>query len=141
MVVAELSLEQLKKENLILKRELNAAMMTVDKLLKDANKQREEIASLQTLVSQTVPVLNIPKTPSDKTDAQVIADNQLERLKAAALIRQLTLEEVRIYDFLVKNQRLSNQKVEEPKSSYRDVSDVELLKLAESTYKIKDEEN
>lgn len=143
-MVEELLPVQLKQENIRLKRELNAAVITIDKLLQQANTYREEITSLQSLVSATVPVLAAP-APSltvkeEKTPAQLIADSQLERLKAAALTRQLTLEEVRIYDFLVKNQRLSNEKPEEPKSNYREVSDIELIKIAETTHKLDNRE-
>lgn len=129
--VANLSLEQLKRELLSLQRENNAAMKTIEKLLKDINKKNEEITHLQNLVSQSVPVkkdtLALPADPETE-----IADLQLERLRAAAKTRTLTLEETRMFDLLVKNKRLAQDKSTQnlSKGSFRDVSEIELIKIA-----------
>lgn len=132
--VAELSVEQLKRECEALRRENRAAMLTVDKLLKDLNKKREEIAHLQSLVASAVPVIQAPKPAAapEMSPEESIAEIQLNKLHQAAKTRSLTLEEVRTYDLLVKNKRLAQEKSTQNVSqgSFRDVSDIELAKIA-----------
>jgi hypothetical protein len=131
------SLDQLSKEVLSLKRENQAAMKTIEKLLKDLSKKNEEIAHLQTLVSTAVPV----KVPEKKKNAfqftpeEEIAMIQLDRLRKIAATRALTLEETKIYDLLVKNKRLSQDEstVNLSKAQYRDVSEVDLLQIASTS--------
>lgn len=137
------SIDQLKKEILTLTRENKAAMLTIDKLLKDANVKTEEIKHLQSLVSQTVPVI---KKESQKLSLAVspeeeIAQTQLERLRQAAKSRILTLEETRMFDLLVKNKRLvlDESTINLGKNQYRDVTDADLLKLAASQVKSPDD--
>lgn len=136
------TVEELKKENLALKREIHAYNLTVDKLLRDANQKLEQIKHLESLISQTVPVL---KKESSKLIAAVapeeeIAAMQLERLRQAAQSRSLTLEEIRAYDLLVKNKRLvlDESTINLGKNQYRDVTDADLLKLAAAEVKSSD---
>lgn len=127
------TLEQLKRELITLKRENVAALKTIDKLLKDLNQKAEEIKSLQSLVSQTVPVIKKgEKLDLSVTPEEEIAALQLERLRSAARNRTLTLEETRMFDLLVKNKRLSQDEstINLSKANYRDVTDAALLKIA-----------
>lgn len=127
------SVDQLKRELITLKRENVAALKTIDKLLKDLNQKAEEIKSLQSLVSQTVPVIKkTEKLDLSVTPEEEIAALQLERLRNAARNRTLTLEETRMFDLLVKNKRLSQDEstINLSKSDYRDVTDAALLKIA-----------
>jgi len=133
------SVDQLKKEILTLTRENRAAMLTIDKLLKDLNKKGDEIKHLQSLVSQTVPVI---KKDSQKLSVAVSAEEetaitQLERLRQSAKVRSLTLEEVRMFDLLVKNKRLvlDESTINLGKNQYRDVADADLFKLAAAEVK------
>lgn len=142
--IADLSIEQLKRELLSIRRENHAYVKTVEKLLKDINKKNEEIDHLKSLVSQTVPVIQGPKiVPVERVAPEVeIADLQLERLRETAKTRVLTLEESRMFDLLVKNKRLSQDKSTEnfSKGSFRDVSEVELIKIATSPKQKADEQ-
>src|ERR1700676_4643962 len=122
---------QLKKELLMVNRELKAALITVDRLLKDANVKNEKINQLEALLRQNVPVI---KKEKDKISVVVSAEEevaalQLERLRQAAQNRTLTLEEVRMFDLLVKNKRLvlDESTINLGKNQYRDVEDAELL--------------
>lgn len=131
------SVDQLKRELLSLKRENQAAMKTIEKLLKDISKKNEEITHLQTMISQTVPVVVSEPESKKKNVIEIapeeeIAMAQLDRLRKIALTRPLTLEETKIYDLLVKNKRLSRDEstINMSKSSYRDVSEVALLEAA-----------
>lgn len=128
------SIEQLKKEIVALTRENRAAMITIDKLLKDQNTKLEQIKHLESLVAQNVPVI---QKESHKISLMVspeeeIAQLQLERLRQAAKSRTLTLEETRMFDLLVKNKRLSldESTINLGKNSYRNVDEAELEKLA-----------
>lgn len=137
------TVEQLKKEILMLTRENKAAMLTIDKLLKDANNKSDEIKHLQSLVSQTVPVI---KSGANKISVSIsaeeeIAQLQLERLRQAAQNRVLTLEETRMFDLLVKNKRLvlDESTINLGKNQYRDVSNADLLQLAATEVKPHDD--
>lgn len=128
------SVDQLRRELTSLKRENHAAMKTIDKLLKDLNQKSEQIKHLESLVSQTVPVIiQEPSTIITQiTPEEEIAHLQLERLRKAAQSRTLTLEETRMYDLLVKNKRLSQDEstINLSKAHYRNVSDADLLQIA-----------
>ncbi len=128
------SADQLKKEILTLTRENKAAFLTIDKLLKAQNTQLEQIKHLESLVAQAVPVMKkeVNKLSIAVTAEEEIAATQLERLRQAAKVRILTLEETRMFDLLVKNKRLvlDESTINLGKNQYRDVSDTELLKLA-----------
>lgn len=128
------SIDQLKKELASLRRENNAAMKTIDKLLKDNSQKLEEIKHLQSVVAQTVPVLKKPETKlvTSVAPEEEIAHLQLERLRQAAKSRTLTLEETRMFDLLVKNKRLAQDEstINLSKAHYRDVSDAALLQIA-----------
>lgn len=66
--------------------------------------KEDEINHLKSLLDNAIPSY----TPSFiVNDEEVIAIKQLELLKAASQMRPLSLEEVRIYDLLVKNKRLA----------------------------------
>jgi predicted nucleic acid-binding Zn-ribbon protein len=134
---------QLEREVTALKRENHAAMETITKLLKDLNKKQEQIDHLETLLAQTVPVVREEsKVIASVSAEEEIAIFQLERLRQSAKARVLTLEEARMYDILVKNKKISQEEAQKtkPQSSYRDVSDVDLLKLLETVHKVDEPE-
>jgi hypothetical protein len=127
-------LDQLRKELAAQQRETKAAMLTIQKLLKDINVKNQEIEHLKTMITQTVPVIT-PSKPVPLYEIPVeeeIAENQLERLRQTAGQRPLTLEETKIFDLLVKNKRLSQEDntLNMSKRSVRDVSAEDLLQIA-----------
>lgn len=141
--VSELSIEQLKKEVISLRRENHAAMLTIDRLLKEQNNKLEQIKHLENLISQNVPVIkkvNEKLTIAISSETE-IAEIQLERLRQASKTRALTLEEIRAYDLLVKNKRLvlDESTINLGKNQYRDVADADLLKIAASQVKPTDD--
>lgn len=134
--VIDLSLKDLQRENERLKRELKAAILTVEKLMKSDSQKQQEIEHLKELLSQSVPVIQENKTPSRKIQEVVspeesIAEMQLERLRVTASQRSLTLEETRMYDLLVKNKRLSQDEstINLSKNQYRDISEQDIKML------------
>ena len=140
ILIPNLSVEQLKKELISLKRENIASMRTIEKLLKDISKKNEELTHLQELISKTVPVVqsqpdNKKKVQFDLTPEEEIALMQLDRLRKVAQTRSLTLEETKIFDLLVKNKRLAQDEstVNLSKASYRDVSEITLAQIASAS--------
>lgn len=132
--VVDLSVEQLKRRLTSVERENNAALKTIEKLLKDIQKKNEEIAHLKDLLSKSVPILQLPveKQPPKVSPEEEIAEIQLAKLNQIAKTRSLTLEETRMYDLLVKNKRLTQEKSTQnlQKGNFRDVSEIELIKIA-----------
>lgn len=76
---------------------------TIDKLVKKLEEKDNEILSLQQELNQTT-FKNIAVPLADE---ELISNAQLDRLKNAALNRELSLEEVKKFDLLVKNKRLA----------------------------------
>lgn len=67
------------------------------------------------------------------SDEELIAQLQLERIKFKALEQELTLEEIKKYDLLVKNKRLAEGNatvVADYKKLPENVSDEDLLQIA-----------
>lgn len=79
---------------------------TVDQLLKQLEDKTNQIMHLEKMLKGVVPTIG-EASPFLVSDEEVIAEYQLKRLKAAAMIRDLTLDEIRQYDLLVKNKRLA----------------------------------
>lgn len=131
------TLDQLKKELAAQQRETKAAILTVQKLLKDLNAKNEEIKSLQEMLTKTAQVIQPVQSKKDGllldiTSEEEIAVKQLERLRQLANTRALTLEETKIYDLLVKNKRLSRDEttVNLSKEQYRHLDASQLIQIA-----------
>ena len=78
---------------------------TVQKLLKEIESREEEINHLKQLLTQfsVQPGNNGLVTVSPISDEELIADVQLRKLKDKAKVSELTLDEIRKLDLLVKN--------------------------------------
>lgn len=114
-----------------LKRENKAAILTIEKLLKELSESKEKIKHLESMVRNVVPVTtSVVKT--EITPEEHIAELQLERLRGAAEMRSLTLEEARMYDILVKNKRLAQDQstINLSKDNYKTFSSTDLLEIA-----------
>lgn len=109
--------------------------------LQDLKKQLKEkdskIEHLELMLKSIANPTYMPILP-EVTDEEMIALKQLERLKEAAQIRPLSLEEVRIYDLLVKNKRLAQGSATDIMDTVKLPQDKkELIKIASK--KIKDD--
>lgn len=78
---------------------------TYRQLEMELEKALSEIDSLKQLLSK----VNVSGLALPVSDEEEIASIQIARLKNISKERQLTLEEVRIFDYLVKNKRLSKE--------------------------------
>ena len=76
---------------------------TIQELNKTLQQKMEEIAHLKKLLEHS-PAAGVVMPMSDEEE---IASIQLEKIKQISRERKLTLEEVKQYDLLVKNKRLS----------------------------------
>jgi len=77
---------------------------TIDKLIKQLENKESEILSLQKESNQNNQITNFAAPLADE---ELISNAQLDRLKHAAMNRELSLEEVKKFDLLVKNKRLA----------------------------------
>jgi hypothetical protein len=106
---------------------------TVDKLLKSIEEKDSEILALQRRLngegSSLVRPLAVPLP-----DEELISNSQLERLKHAAMNRELSLEEVKKFDLLVKNKRLAQGETTTIVADYKNLpanlQKTELIKIA-----------
>lgn len=110
---------------------LSEQIQELKNLLQDRDDKIKHLESLLTGIPSYGVII------PDVTDEEMIALKQLERLKEAAQIRPLSLEEVRIYDLLVKNKRLAQGSATDIMDTVKLPQDrKELIKIASK--KIKD---
>jgi hypothetical protein len=112
-----------------------ALQLTLDKFTSELSKKDDEIRHLQSMLGASIPLLHSPNSPNQAlSDEEIIAEQQLDRLKQKAKISELTLEEVKKFDLLVKNKRLaqgastSNGEIKDVTRSYNNKN--KLLTLA-----------
>lgn len=122
-----------------LEKKCEALSETVEQLLKAIEDKEVEITELKAMLSNSSlqTVGSVVELALD--DEVFIADMQLRKLKDAAKVRQLTLDEVRMFDLLVKNKRLAKGDATtidgKSKDSIKKLSKPELLKLAAKSIK------
>jgi hypothetical protein len=104
--------------------------------LKQMVEQRDqEIINLKGILEKMSPLVGTT-SPLFITDEEIIALQQMDRFKRISEERQMTLEEIKSYDLLVKNKRLAQKQPtvipysSEPK---KELTKVELISIAEST--------
>lgn len=89
--------------------EIDKQTNLIFKLKETIIKKDDEIKHLKDLLSSAVPILD-EAHKFKISDEEEIALKQLEILKRNAQERQLTLDEIKMFDLLVKNKRLSQGK-------------------------------
>ena len=102
------SLASYQQQNLELSKENEALKQTVTQLLAEIQRLRDLERSPR-------------QTPLESTPEKRIIQLQIESYEAMASTRQLTLEEIRAVDLLIKNQNLLNE------STPQEVEDIEVL--------------
>lgn len=112
-----------------------AKMAATIRELEDTVAQKEiELEHLKDMITKCAPSLTIQQII---TDEEMIALKQLAFLKVKALKSELTLDELKAFDILVKNKRLFEDKSTDNVGTalLRDVSQSELLQIAASPLK------
>lgn len=108
-------------------------MDTVDHLLKEIESREEEISHLKKLLNNSINNPTSSLIEVNLSDEEFIADMQLRKLKDIAKTKQLTLDEIRMFDLLVKNKRLAQGNattIDGNAKSVKQLGPTELLKLA-----------
>lgn len=80
---------------------------TIDLMTKALAEKDAEIAHLKQLLNSAVPLIGESNLTVESTDEELIANLQLKKLVEAGRFRELTLDEIRKFDLLVKNKRLA----------------------------------
>jgi hypothetical protein len=91
-----------------LEKQLNNQAKYAVKLQQELLKKDSEIQHLKQLLERAVPIIDKVQ-PVMLTDEEEISLMQLSKLKEIAKKRQLTLDEVRMFDLLIKNKRLAQK--------------------------------
>jgi cell division septum initiation protein DivIVA len=116
---------------------------TRESILLDENKRLQlELNELKNKIEQNAKKKETP-IKLIVTDEELIAQVQLERLKYKALEQELTIEEIKKYDLLVKNKRLveGNSTFNADYKKLPDnVTDEELIQIAATPVKEKHEQ-
>lgn len=90
-----------------LKEYCNAQYIALQGAVEKIKKLEEEITHLQQLLATTTELVTSPKVEKIiKTPELAIVEAQIEILQNRALQKELTLEEVKVLDLLIKNKRL-----------------------------------
>lgn len=107
---------------------------TVDALLRQMQDKDDELVQLKSMLQKSVSPLDTA-VPMEITDEEIIALNQLQRLKEAAKARELTLDEIKRFDLLVKNKRLAQGNATSINANGlpHELGTSELLKIAQKT--------
>lgn len=105
-MAASASEQHLATSYVTLERKAVGLSQTIDQMVKALDEKDAEIAHLKQLLNGMVPTIG-DAVKIEITDEEFIADIQLHKLKVAAQTRELTLDEIRKFDLLVKNRRLA----------------------------------
>lgn len=105
------------------------------KLQKDNKNLQIEINHLKNLLTQSVPLLMPEVVNVIVTPEEAVIDKQIELLQARGIDRELTLEDTKKLDLLIKNKRLVKEQSttiqgESKKIDKRSVSNAELILIA-----------
>jgi hypothetical protein len=136
--IAELALqarEDFLKPQIVKLEALNLGLsQSIDNLLKTLDQKDDEIRHLkQLLVGSQLPTFG-EVSRILLSDEEIIAEKQLGRLRNMSMERDLTLDEVKRFDLLVKNKRLAQGNAttieSKPVGLPKDMSNDQLMKLA-----------
>lgn len=100
----------------------------VAELMDQLEKKTQEIQHLKQLLNGVVPNIG-EASPLILTDEEIIADMQIQRLKESSMTRELTLDEVKRLDLLIKNKRLVRGDATEIPGKAKSIKDKPVEKL------------
>jgi hypothetical protein len=116
----------------------NAQYLSLQVASEKIKKLQEEITHLQQLLAAAVPLVGENKVEIYvKPLEQAVVEAQIQILSKRAMEKELTLEEVKVLDLLIKNKKLCEDgKTLEPKKKKRkEYTDAELVEVARITEK------
>lgn len=112
--------EHLAQSYINLEKKAIGLSQTIDLMTKALAEKDAEIAHLKELLTSTVPIIGESSVTLEATDEELIANIQLKKLLEAGRIRDLTLDEIRKFDLLVKNRRLAKGDATDIKGDTKD---------------------
>lgn len=131
--VSQLQENALRTQVLQLEDKCIALSQSINLLLKKIESKEEELGHLKRILSQSVPIIG-QAVPINISDEEHIAEIQLQKLKENSRTRELTLDEIRKFDLLVKNKRLAQGNATEiegkTKGLPKNISTSRLIELA-----------
>lgn len=122
----------LRDSYLKLEQKADAMSKTIDELVKALELKEDEIIQLKNMLNKSIPTVG-SAIDMILSDEEVIADIQLRKLKDSARTRELTLDEIRKFDLLVKNKRLAQGNattIDGQAKNIKQLNQTELLKIA-----------
>lgn len=108
---------------------------TIDNLLKSLENKDNEIAHLKQMLVGSVPLIGGGVVLA--SDEEAIIDIQIRKLKESTQNREMTLDETKRLDLLIKNKRLvaADAKPQKKDDLPRDVTPTQLLAIASTKIK------
>lgn len=116
-----------------LKRYCDAQFITLQMSIEKIKSLESEIIHLKNLL---ISLENSKSSIIEKTPELVVCETQLLILEQRALQKELTLEEVKIFDLLVKNKKLLTENTDKNKAKMKllpEYTDAELTILAQKS--------
>lgn len=116
------------QDAVILKAENERLIKVIEALRKELMEKTEKLSHMETLMIKTIPAF-VKVSPEEE-----ICEIQIQMLRSVSKDRELTLEETKKLDILIKNKRLSQEQstVNMQARNVEEVSDAILLQIAES---------
>lgn len=114
----------------------------INQLKYELTNKEEEISHLKGLLESLFPSSN--DIVLQLSDEELIADIQLRKIREAAKNRDLTLDEIKKFDLLVKNKRLAKGDatvIETKKNQFDHLNKKEIIQIASQKIIKKDETN
>lgn len=112
----------------------NVAIITLQQEIERKNK---EIEHLKSMLDSCIPLLDTKQENNSISDEELICVTQISKLKKKAMEGDLTVDEVKMFDTLVKNLRLIRGESTENKAEakFKDVNPTKLLEIAKKEIK------
>jgi hypothetical protein len=111
----------------------NAQYLALQAASDKIKKLEEEVTHLQQLLAATTPLIGDNKVEIyNKPIEQAVVEAQIQLLSKRALEKELTLEEVKTLDLLIKNKKLceDGKTLETKKRKKKEYTDAELIEMA-----------
>lgn len=120
-----------------LQKEFNSLFLKSKQAVERIKELETEVAHLKDLLTNAVPIVNLGTVENkletvEISNAQLICENQIARIKERAMQTELTWEDTRKLDVLIKNLKLLTEKKDSKtiSTTARDIPEDALLTIA-----------
>lgn len=132
MMTEMIKLDELNKKITVLEEKCISLAKDLDFSLNEIKIKDMEIAHLKKLLEANTPSIG-QVLLNPLSDEELIAEVQLGKIREAAKVRDLTLDEIKKFDLLVKNKRLAQGNptiIEAQKSKVKNLDQRSILQIA-----------